>query len=535
MVARGKAKFEDVLDIIGHNGCMQWIIVLFSIAQESSVGLVIYFLVFAESKTPSWTCDAVLSGNVTTTVLGGGNSSINGFSGYLLNSTQDVCPLTSCSNITYDVGYTSIVTEWGLICDKQYFAKMTVSLVLLGMGLGTIVAGQLADMFGRRKVILGSWALVMIFHSSLGFMPSYPIYIIFRILGAMAAGSIASISCVLPSEYVGPKGRVVVSLRMGWRVGAYVITGLAFGIREWRHLAFACGLFFLPLFPVACFLMPESARWSIQKGRFEEAMYWLKMIARFNRKPCPDMELLQEIAGAENKEKQELRRYTYIDLFKGKEYALRTFLLTFSWFSLSLNEYGLVTMTSSLTGGVYTNMALMTTFNLFVRSSAMIVLNIKWIGRKRGFALYTSFAVLCTVTVMILELTGYTKNNQMAKTWLVIATFGGMSGAWSSCFLFAQELYPSLLRGLATSIGNIAIRIGGVIAPQIVLLGDVHPSLTFIILGSFNAVSVILVLLFIPETLKTPLPEDLPPKKWKRKVAGSASENEEMIDKEMAD
>lgn len=77
--------------------------------------------------------------------------------------------------------------------------------------------------------------------------------------------------------------------------------------------------------------MPESARWSIQKGRFKEAMYWLKMIARFNRKPCPDMELLQEIAGAENKEKQELRRYTYIDLFKGKEYALRTFLLTFSW------------------------------------------------------------------------------------------------------------------------------------------------------------------------------------------------------------
>lgn len=71
-------------------------------------------------------------------------------------------------------------------------------------------------------------------------------------LSSHLSGSIASISCVLPSEYVGPKGRVVVSLRMGWRVGAYVITGLAFGIREWRHLAFACGLFFLPLFPVAC-------------------------------------------------------------------------------------------------------------------------------------------------------------------------------------------------------------------------------------------------------------------------------------------
>jgi hypothetical protein len=68
------------------------------------------------------------------------------------------------------------------------------------------------------------------------------------------------------------------------------------------------------------------------------------------------------------------------------------------------------------------------------------------IGRKRGFALYTAFAVVCTFTIMILDLVGYTTNNKMAKTWLVIATFGGMSGAWSSAFMFAQELYPTLLR-----------------------------------------------------------------------------------------
>jgi hypothetical protein len=77
--------------------------------------------------------------------------------------------------------------------------------------------------------------------------------------------------------------------------------------------------------------MPESARWSIQRGRFDEAMYWLKLIARVNKRPCPDMELLKQIAATEREAKQEQRRYTYLDLFRGKKYVTRTLLIIFSW------------------------------------------------------------------------------------------------------------------------------------------------------------------------------------------------------------
>jgi hypothetical protein len=103
MAVDSKAKFEDVLDIIGHIGLMQWIIILFSIIQETSVALSIYFLVFAESTTPSWTCAR-------------GNSSSHGL-GYNETALVDVCSGkggTKCDNLTYNVGFTSIVTEVSL-------------------------------------------------------------------------------------------------------------------------------------------------------------------------------------------------------------------------------------------------------------------------------------------------------------------------------------------------------------------------------------------------------------------------------------
>jgi hypothetical protein len=52
---------------------------------------------------------------------------------------------------------------------------------------------------------------------------------------------------------------------------------------------------------------------------------------------------------------------------------------------------------------------------------------------------------------------------------------------------------------------------------------------TFIILGSVNALSIILVLIFIPETLNKPLPEDLPPRR--RAADGTATKTgKEMVE-----
>ncbi|XP_064638806.1 organic cation transporter protein-like [Lineus longissimus] len=494
-MAEAAPKFEEVLDVIGHIGVMQWILIAFSIIQETSIALSIYFLIFAESNNPTWSCDPV---NRTFGVEG-------------LNRT-DQCPTEGvyCTNITYDAGFTSIVTEWNLICERYYMGKMTVSLFFLGLTMGTLVSGQLADLFGRRMVILATWALVMVTQTCLGFMPTFESYLAVRMINGLSAGSLAVVSSILPMEYVGSKWRVAVSLRMGWRIGYFITIGLAYGIRKWQHLSFACGLFCVPFFPFAWFFMPESARWSIQRGRFDEAMYWIGMIAKANRKPSPDVSLLKRIAHVEGEVAAKAKKYTYVALFRTKKYAVRTLVIMFAWMSLSLAENGLLTMTSGLTGTVYTNMAVTGTFNFFSRLTAFFVLNLTWIGRKRGFAIYFSFAVVCNFAIMILDLTGYLKDNPMVTTWLVITAFGGMSGAWSSAFIFCSELYPTLIRSLATSNANFTNRLAGVLAPQIVLLGILYPPASFVIFGSFATISIVLVMIFIPETLNKPLPEEVP-------------------------
>ena len=100
-------KFEAILDIIGRIGPMQWIIILFNIIQEMCGTVSVYFLIFAESSSPSWVCDPpVAYANAT--------DSFNG------TNATDRCPRDACNNVTYNVDYTSISTEVSETNKEEY-------------------------------------------------------------------------------------------------------------------------------------------------------------------------------------------------------------------------------------------------------------------------------------------------------------------------------------------------------------------------------------------------------------------------------
>ena len=68
----------------------------------------------------------------------------------------------------------------------------------------------------------------------------------------------------------------------GWNTGSLVMTSLAFWLRSWWKLQIAFALLSLPLL-LFYFLVPESPRWLIGKGRAKEAKLSLLKIAEVNK------------------------------------------------------------------------------------------------------------------------------------------------------------------------------------------------------------------------------------------------------------
>ena len=76
-------------------------------------------------------------------------------------------------------------------------------------------------------------------------------------------------------------------------------------------------------------IVPESFRWLITKGRYDEAKLSVARAARINGYAEPDISEVIEQAKEEAKTQQ--KHYTALDLFKTKKMAVKTVVFLFLW------------------------------------------------------------------------------------------------------------------------------------------------------------------------------------------------------------
>jgi len=142
---------------------------------------------------------------------------------------------------------------------------------LLGMGVGGVLSGWLADRVGRVRVV---WWAVLIFSALTGaiaWCDTYWQIAVMRMLSGVGLGALYSIGTLLAAEYVPTRVRTTVlgTLQAGWSVG-YVLAALlsAYVLPRagWRLLfasAIVPGVAALTLLWAA----PDPPSWSAARGR----------------------------------------------------------------------------------------------------------------------------------------------------------------------------------------------------------------------------------------------------------------------------
>jgi len=159
-----------------------------------------------------------------------------------------------------------------------------VSSCILACVLGAACAGKLADVFGRKKVLLVTAVLFSVSAVGAGWAGSFTIFIWYRLLGGLAIGAASGVAPIYVAETAPTRfrGRFVSFYQLAIVVGIsasyysnYFL--LRTGDDAWRWM-FTAGVVPAGLFFFLLFLVPETPRWLAKSGNEAGALAVLTRI-----------------------------------------------------------------------------------------------------------------------------------------------------------------------------------------------------------------------------------------------------------------
>lgn len=409
----------------------------------------------------------------------------------------------------YDTGVISgallfINETWVLPDTLQGFL---VSSVLIGAVIGAATNGILADIFGRKKIIMAT-AVIFILGSILcAFAPNVYVLILSRIFVGFAVGIVNFVVPLYLSE-VSPKNLrgTLVSLYQ-WAITAgilfsYFINAVfAQAVYNWRWMLFAGVVPGLVLFIGMCF-MSDTPRWLVSKNRDDEAK---KVFSKIE----PDIEPEKEIAEI----KETLVDNRQEKTFRLKKWMIMPFVvgigIMFAQICTGINTIIYYAPTIFKTAGFDSNLtAIYATTGIGVVNFIMTIVAVFFtdrIGRKpllyfgltgvmlSLFALGTSFAFAGVLGSSL----KWVAVGSLVTYIICFAMSLGPIG-----WILVSEVFPLRIRGIAMSVctvSNFAFNFF-VVGSFPVLLHRIGGAWTFWIFGIVSILCIIFVYFFVPET-----------------------------------
>jgi benzoate transport len=160
-----------------------------------------------------------------------------------------------------------IATEWGI--DRAALG-IVLSMELMGMALGSVVLGGVADKIGRRPTMLGCLVLMTIGMFMVTTVKQIPQLEVWRLMTGLGIGGLLATSNAVAAEFSSLRRRnLSVSLMaIGYPVGAVlgglIVKGLLRG-HDWRSVFYFGAAITAVFIPLVFFIVPESVPWLAQK------------------------------------------------------------------------------------------------------------------------------------------------------------------------------------------------------------------------------------------------------------------------------
>ncbi|TCP31026.1 MFS transporter [Sphingomonas sp. BK235] len=179
-----------------------------------------------------------------------------------------------------------IAADWGV--DRAVLG-VVLSMELLGMSLGSVLIGNVADRFGRRPTILGCLAVMATGMFAAASAGSVAVLSATRLLTGIGIGGMLSSTSAMVAEFSSTRRRgLTMSLNIagysaGVILGGTIASTLLGGSGSWRLVFLLGGTATVVLLPVATLLLPESPASLLERrppGALERVNALLRRLGR---------------------------------------------------------------------------------------------------------------------------------------------------------------------------------------------------------------------------------------------------------------
>ena len=319
-----------------------------------------------------------------------------------------------------------------------------VSIGFVGMAIGAVCSGGLADRIGRKTVFAATLVIYSLATAACAFAPNLTWLLVFRFIVGLGLGGQLPVAVTLVSEYIPAqvRGRFIVLLESFWGLGWLCAALVAYFVIpkfDW-HMAFLIGGIPALYAIVIWFKVPESIPYLINRGRIVEAHALVQQIER----QC-GVEVIEHIIVKPVAEKKNV---SFTQLWSGA-FARRTLMLWLIWFGIVYSYYGIFTWLPSLL--VKQGYSIVQSFEYVL---VMILAQLPgyvaaaWLVEKLGRkATLAGFIGMCAVSAYFF---GQADTVSMIMFWGCLMSFFNL-GAWGVLYTYTPEQYPGFWFGLGIS------------------------------------------------------------------------------------
>ncbi|MFD0826680.1 MFS transporter [Neobacillus sp. M.A.Huq-85] len=335
-----------------------------------------------------------------------------------------------------DVGMLSFIiaalkVEWNLSAEQMGWIG---SINSIGMAVGALIFGLMADRVGRKSVFIITLLLFSIGSGASAFTTTITMFLVLRFFIGMGLGGELPVASTLVSESVPveKRGRIVVLLESFWAVGWLVAAVISY--------------FVIPKFGWQVALLISAI----------PAIYTLYL-----RMGLPDSPRFTEV-----KKKEKISVFQSMAKLFSKEYGRQTTMLWVVWFCVVFSYYGMFLWLPSVM--VMKGFSLIKSFEyVLIMTLAQLpgYFTAAWFIEKFGrkFVL----AVYLTGTAISAYFFGNADTTALLMISGILLSFFNL-GAWGGLYAYTPEQYPTIIRGTGTGMAASFGRIGGVLGPLLV-------------------------------------------------------------------
>lgn len=337
-----------------------------------------------------------------------------------------------------------------------------------------------------------------------GFSNSFEMYLVLEFLVAMANAGIISTVFIYNAEWTSPKRRVPLASINGFgNAIGFSLIGLAAMIFEDNFRAFKLWMSIPSVFIIFYFfVLRESPRWMLVRRQYQKAIQGMRFAAKVNGKSLTSKtEAKIEFESSTIGFKHQIES-SFWNVMRRKQLVLRFMVLSLVWIFSLFTYYGVVLGSTNLLENKYVSYIVVGLAEIPGVILALFILD--RIGRRM-----TVGGTLLICGIAIVTSSFLAKSQWIVRFILFLIGKATLTATLLSLYTYTSELWPTNVRNTIMNICSMLGRLGGLLATLTGLLIDDFPYLPSLLCGSLATLAAVLVLIFLPETLKKKLPDTI--------------------------